>query len=75
MLLIFDFLQLQVSKSTGEFVLVHVLVLRIMYVSAVWPCAARGPPEETLLAPAATEGKNNFTSRLNSGHAFQFRLG
>lgn len=50
MLVIFDFLQLKVSQSTGELVLVHVLVLWVMYVSAVWPCAARGPPEETLLA-------------------------
>ncbi len=54
MLVIFDFLHVKVSKSTGEFVLVDVLVFRDVFVGAVRPRAARRPPEKTLLLVKAT---------------------
>lgn len=40
MLVIFDFLHVKISQSTGEFVLVNVLVLWDMFVGAVLPRAA-----------------------------------
>lgn len=49
MLVIFHFLHVEISQSTGEFVLVNVLVLWDMSEGAVLPCAARGPPEKALL--------------------------
>lgn len=55
-----DFLHVKVSQSTGEFVLVNVLVLRVVFEGAVRSRAARGPPEEALLPerPATTERNN-----------------
>lgn len=56
-----DFLHVKVSQSTGEFVLVNVLVLRVVFEGAVWSRAARGPPEEALLPErAATTERNNL---------------
>ena len=56
-----DFLHIKVSKSTGEFVPVNVLVLRVVFEGAVRSRAARGPPEEALLPEwAATTERNNL---------------
>lgn len=57
MLVNFDFLHVMIFQSTGEFVLVDVLELWIMFVVAVWSRAAHGPPEEAVLVWAATAGK------------------
>lgn len=57
MLVIFVFLHVKISQSTGEFVPVNVLVLCDMSVGAVVPRAARGPPEKALLLVRATTGK------------------
>lgn len=63
-----DFLHVKVSQSTGEFVLVNVLVLRVVFEGAVRSRAARGPPEEALLPerPATTE-RNNLLLQDSTG--------
>lgn len=63
MLVVFDFLH-KIPQSTGEFVLVNVLVLWDVSEGAVLPRAAGRPPEKALLlVRAANNGKNNFNSR------------
>lgn len=63
MLAISDFLHVMISQSTGEFVPVDVLVLWDMFVGAVRPRAARGPPEKALLLVWATT-KGKTTSKI-----------
>lgn len=57
MRVIFDFLHVRISQSTGEFVFVDVFVLWDVFVGAVLPRAARGPPEKALLLVRAATGK------------------
>lgn len=47
------------SQSASKFVFVNVLVLRDVLEGAVWPCAARCPPEEALLLLQTAEKKTN----------------
>lgn len=51
----FNLLLVKISQSAGEFISVNAFVHRIMFVGAVWSCAACGPPEKALFGWTATE--------------------
>lgn len=67
-------LHVDVTQAAGELVLVDVLVLRDVFVGAVGPRAARGPPEETLLlVRAATRGQSSPHLLLTSRDQHVYR--
>ena len=52
---------LKISQSTGELVLVDVLVLRNVFEGAVLPRAARRPPEKALLLEQAATTRKTIS--------------
>lgn len=54
-----------ICQSTGEFILVNILVFWDVSVGAILPCAACGPPEKALLlVHAATKRENSLRLEL-----------